>query len=418
MKKVLSYLRSMRFGILLLSLVALCSVVGSLIPQQHEAVWYVQNYEKLHALILTLGLNNIYESWYFILILCLLALNLTLCSVLRVRRLGRSRENEISAAAAMPDQVRLSGQGVEQLRQRLQTMRCRRSDVGQSEVYTKNGFGRYGSFLTHLSILLTLLIGAAALYLPTVTDRTAMPGEAVVMDDGTEIRVFDFSIADEGGRLDFTSEIQITLPDGRRSERKPIRVNYPMSFGPYKVYQQTYGTAGSLTVVNPENGGADDFTLTDTVFLSLDGVSGLWYQAVYPDYLMDPSGNVTLITSTMGRYENPVYEVIVARGGTFESVLAFPGDEIEAGGLVFRFNAPVEYPGLRIKHTPTLVNAALLAVFALMVAALYITFFCDPVLVKLDAQGYAVGGSKPERMRVELASALAEFEEKEREDTP
>ena len=191
-----------------------------------------------------------------------------------------------------------------------------------------------------------------------------------------------------------------------------------MSFGPYKVYQQTYGTAGSLTVVNPENGGADDFTLTDTVFLSLDGFSGLWYQAVYPDYLMDPSGNVTLITSTMGRYENPVYEVIVARGGTFESVLAFPGDEIEAGGLVFRFNAPVEYPGLRIKHTPTLVNAALLAVFALMVAALYITFFCDPVLVKLDAQGYAVGGCKPERMRVELASALAEFEEKEREDTP
>ena len=78
----------------------------------------------------------------------------------------------------------------------------------------------------------------------------------------------------------------------------------------------------------------------------------------------------------------------------------------------------MEYPGLRIKHTPTLVNAALLAVFALMVAALYITFFCDPVLVKLDAQGYAVGGSKPERMRVELASALAEFEEEEREDTP
>ena len=184
MKKVLSYLRSMRFGILLLSLVALCSVVGSLIPQQHEAVWYVQNYEKLHALILTLGLDNIYESWYFILILCLLALNLTLCSVLRVRRLGRSREDEIRAAAAMPDQVRLSAEGVEQLRQRLQTMRCRRSDVGQSEVYTKNGFGRYGSFLTHLSILLTLLIGAAALYLPTVTDRTAMPGEAVVMDDG------------------------------------------------------------------------------------------------------------------------------------------------------------------------------------------------------------------------------------------
>ena len=68
----------MRFGILLLGLVALCSVIGSLIPQQHEAVWYVQNYEKLHVPILALKLDNIFESWYFVVIQCLLSLNLTL----------------------------------------------------------------------------------------------------------------------------------------------------------------------------------------------------------------------------------------------------------------------------------------------------------------------------------------------------
>ena len=61
----------------------------------------------------------------------------------------------------------------------------------------------------------------------------------------------------------------------------------------------------------------------------------------------------------------------------------------------------------------TFFAALLIAVFALMTTALYITFFCDVVLVKLDAEGYAVGGPKPERMRVELG---AEFEAYERKD--
>ena len=73
----------------------------------------------------------------------------------------------------------------------------------------------------------------------------------------------------------------------------------------------------------------------------------------------------------------------------------------------------MEYPGLRIKYTPKIVNVLLVAAFLLMIAGLYITFFCDVVLVKLDAEGYAVGGPKPERMRVELG---AEFEAYERKD--
>ena len=415
MKKVLSFLRSMRFGILLLSLVAVCSVIGSLIPQEHEAMWYVQNYPGTYAPILRLGLDRIFSAWYFIAILVMLCLNLTLCSIVRIRSVVAAGRTERERASKLPDTVLLTPEGVGKLRDHLLAMRCRGEKIGGSEVFIKNSFGRYGSFLTHLSILLTVIVGAAALYLPQVTDQTCLPGESVVMPDGTEIRVYDFSIEDESGRLDFTSEIRIKLSDGRQSETKQIRVNYPMSFGPYKVYQQTYGTAGSVTVRNPANGGEDDFTLTDTVFLSLDGVSGIWYQALYPDYLQDSSGNVTLISSVSGRYANPVYEIIVSEGGQYRSLLVFPGEEVEAGGLAFRFDDPVEYPGLRIKRTPPAVNALLIAVFALMTAALYITFFCDPILVKLDKDGYAVGGPKPERMRVELGAGFEACERKDEE---
>ena len=45
-----------------------------------------------------------------------------------------------------------------------------------------------------------------------------------------------------------------------------------------------------------------------------------------------------------------------------------------------------------------------------MIAGLYITFFCEPVLVKSDGEGYAVLGPKPERMRIELGEELREYE--------
>ena len=91
-------------------------------------------------------------------------------------------------------------------------------------------------------------------------------------------------------------------------------------------------------------------------------------------------------------------------------MLAEPGDELTVNNLRFRFNAPVDYPGIRVKHVSRLWNGALVAAFTLMIAGLYITFFYEPVLVKTDREGYAVLGPKPERMRIELGEELKEYE--------
>ena len=88
-----------------------------------------------------------------------------------------------------------------------------------------------------------------------------------------------------------------------------------------------------------------------------------------------------------------------------------PGQTLELTGARFTFNAPVDYPGIRVKHVSTLVNALLVAAFTLMIVGLYITFFYEPVLVKVDDTGYTVAGPKPERMRVELGEELREYEQ-------
>ena len=417
MKKVFRYMRSMRFGILLLCLIAACSVAGTVIPQGREIAWYAQNYPSAHPVILTFRLNRVFESWYFITLLALLCLNLSLCSLLRIRTVVRASRGEAERAAAMPDTVLLRPEGVEKLRAWLKDRHCRSVELDGAVVYHKNGIGRYGTFLLHLSILLTLVFGALALYTPTVTDQSCMPGESIILEDGTEIHVLDFHITDETGRLDYRSHVQVTLPDGRRSEEAELSVNHPFSFGAYKLFQQSFGTAGSVTVTNLETGGTDDFLLTEQAYLSADGITGIFYETLYPDFIRDPSGNVTFITITEGSYPNPIYQFEVISDGEFTPTLALPGDELELTGLRFTFNSPVEYPGIRIKHVSRLFNALLIASFTLMIAGLTLAFFFDPVLVKTDAEGYVVGGPKPEHMRIELGEVFREYERNTKEET-
>lgn len=409
LKKLIKFLRSMTFGMILLALILLCSFPGSVIAQGNTPDWYVQTYPDHHGIILQLGLDDVFGSWYFILLLVLLCLNLTLCSLIRIRNVAKASQNAASSAAQRKTKVLLTQEGVAQLRQLLEERHYKKEDFGESTVYSKNAIGWYGSFITHLAILLTVLFGAAALYLPKVTDETCMPGESLAMEDGAFIAVESFRIEDAEGKLDYASVIEIGMPDGRSSGPQQIRVNHPLSFGGYKVYQQTYGTAGAVTVRNTATGGEDFFLLNEMCFLSLDGLNGIWFEALYPGYIRDENGNFTLITQTSGSYEDPVYQVLVASDGVYTPVMVFPGEALSVGGVEFTFEKPVEYPGLRIKKTPEAVNTLLFAAFGLMVLGLWFCFFQAPSIVVLREAGYAVAGPKPQGLELEL-SALLESE--------
>ena len=403
----------MRFGILLLILIAAFSVVGSVIPQGRELSWYVQNYPNSHPLLLILQLNKVFESWYFVLLLVLLCLNLTLCSLIRIVSVVRGGKRFVSSAAALPNLAPLTAGERDRLERHLTNTGCRREAFGDTHVYYKHRIGRYGSFITHLAILLTVIFGAAALYLPQVHDQDCMPGEEVRMADGLALEVRDFSAMDDSGKLAFQSTLRVTLPDGRQSGWQSVRVNHPMSFGSYKIYQQTYGTAGSVTVTNLLNGGSDTFLMTDLSFLSMDNLNGVWFVALYPDYIVTPEGELMPAATGDNSYPHPIYYVQTVDGEDKAMRLLLPGDTVEIGPLRFLFNDPVSYPGLRIKHTPLVVNALLIVCFVLMIAGLYLIFFLPPVLVKLDRDGYAVGGPKPEGMRFELERLLQSTTEEE-----
>ncbi|MBQ2690301.1 MAG: hypothetical protein IJG05_09535, partial [Solobacterium sp.] len=143
-------------------------------------------------------------------------------------------------------------------------------------------------------------------------------------------------------------------------------------------------------------------------FLSADGKSGILIDGVYPG-MVETENGVQLITNVTGHWPDPVYLFLVLENGTQSSMLAFPGDEITVAGYSYRFEAPMEYPGLRIKHSPAFIGPLLLMSVLVLTAGLYMTFMMVPVMVVIDEEGYCLVGNRPEGLRL----ALKALEKKE-----
>jgi cytochrome c biogenesis protein len=81
-------LRTVRLSIFLLILLALTSIVGTLIKQNAPPMEYVQHFGAgLYRFLSVLGLFDMYHSWWFRGILVLLAINIFTCSSSRFPRL-------------------------------------------------------------------------------------------------------------------------------------------------------------------------------------------------------------------------------------------------------------------------------------------------------------------------------------------
>jgi hypothetical protein len=87
------FFSSTKLAIWLLSIIAVLSLIGTLIPQNEEAGFYVERFgQGGQDILLQTGLSNIYSSWWFLLCLVLFSLNLAVCLLnrfsLKIQRLG------------------------------------------------------------------------------------------------------------------------------------------------------------------------------------------------------------------------------------------------------------------------------------------------------------------------------------------
>ncbi|MDA8091867.1 MAG: cytochrome c biogenesis protein ResB [Nitrospiraceae bacterium] len=179
--KVWSFFSSIKLAIVIFALIALTSIVGTVIEQQAP---YETNMKVLSKLVGTglapsvykgldaLGFMNMYRSWWFMTLLVLFALNLLVCSIDRFPAIWRIMRTPVKPISPdqmkkMPikDELSLPDNLNAVLENAISAMKsagfAAKQETGPDgavQLYAqKNAWSRSGVYVTHVSIIVILL---------------------------------------------------------------------------------------------------------------------------------------------------------------------------------------------------------------------------------------------------------------------
>ncbi len=345
------FFTSLTLAIVLISLIALCSFVGTLVPQEAftREVDYIARFGFAgYQFLKQFQLTNIFGSWYFLFLMALFTLNLTACTVKRLQASWRYWKLPMTvlppeALSKMEHARVLRGViaptatlSVEQLLQR-EGYRVR--TVGPQLLAERWRWERFGIDLFHVALLVvigggltTMLGGLRSLEVAHKDDIIKPPGADF------QLRVNRFWSANYKGServMDWHTELTV-LEDNKEILTQTIEVNAPLRYKGYNVYQSAFGTDWqgaarvTLQIVRASDGMSlgefsgrvnEGFELPDEQMLVKIG-------AFLPDFAL--TENLIAYSRTQ-RLENPgVYiEIYDAQGRRVMRTWAFSRPEMQ-----------------------------------------------------------------------------------------
>lgn len=395
---------SLKLGLLLLFLLAIASLAGMLVAQNAPPRAYISQfgdtgYSILHALRLT----DVYHSWWFLSLFSLLALNLLFCSLARIGKTYRVVTHHSfleSQAEIQRCKIRRDVKSQKTLADtkeawlRLLHRRRYRTFAGDKDgrfllFARKGGASRWGSYVTHLGIILVLLGGIGTARYGFRFDRDCPVGESFDAPRSTfKVRVDDFTIetTPEGQIKDYKSVLTVLDPDSVLT--KTIEVNHPLLYRGINFYQASYGQetrrvkTAALQVTNPKQPEMD--ATIEVPWGARERIPGtdltVGITDFVPDFIMDL--NTREVTTRSRDPRNPALRVAVYRGDELQYdqwVFARAKGMHFSSGHDYDFEildyVPMMYTGLQITHNPALPLVYL--GFAVMTLGIFLSFYIN-----------------------------------------
>ena len=275
--------RSLKLTITLLILLALLSIIGTLIAQNASRMEYIQRYGVgLYEVLNFFNLFDMYHSWWFSAILLLLVINLITCSVQRLpgiwRQVFRESESEAlvdSTLKILPCVEKIGNPKSEYSKSEGMIRSNLKIWFGDSErietessitLYSEKGkYSRLGVPITHLSILIILIGGILGSLYGFKGHVEILKGETVNQvylrtKDGDLPKPIDFSVRCDDFKInyynlpgkekyvkDYTSLLSI-FEDGKEVLKRSVQVNHPLHYKGLAFYQANYGTLNDVTI--------------------------------------------------------------------------------------------------------------------------------------------------------------------------
>lgn len=367
--KIWNFFTSIKVGVGIIAIIAIAAAIGTILPQEYfipigadPLQHYTEQYGTFGTLYYKLGFTQLYSSWWFVLLMGLLALSLIAASVDRGVPLYKSLKNQRAKKhASFFKRQRLfkeyeSNENAQALAETFENKKYKLKTDGDHYLLEKGRLSRWGPYINHTGLII-LLAGSMLRFFPGVYideiiyaqegETVSIPttdGQYYMRNDGFTLdtydedagTVFDQSLQNNMEMTISNFQTDITMfenktadivgssPDLEEIENYSIRVNHPYYFDDYDLYQSSYDNSQmkSMTFRLEDSEGnvlgenftvglddpADSYEITEDITINMKAYS--------PDFLeIDENG--TLISETPVP-TNPAFVFEVAAGDTSE----------------------------------------------------------------------------------------------------
>lgn len=270
-KELLPLLADLRLAIALLLAIALFSASGTVIEQGQTLAFYQANYPEHPALfgflswqvILTLGLDHVYRTWWFLSLLILFGSSLTACTFTRQwPTLKAAQKWQVYTQPRQFQKLALSAEleaSLDHLIPLLERQHYRIFREGNALYARKGIVGRIGPILVHASMLLILsgaiwgamtgffaqeLVPSGQTFqIRNIFDAGPWAAGQIPKDWSVHVNRFWIDYTLEGTVDQFYSDLSVLDAAGEEVDRKTIFVNQPLRHRGVTLYQADWGIA-------------------------------------------------------------------------------------------------------------------------------------------------------------------------------
>lgn len=442
-RELLPLLTNLRLAILLLLAIALFSTSGTVIEQGQSIAFYQANYPEHPALfgflswkvILTVGLDHVYRTWWFLALLILFGTSLTACTFTRqfpalktARRwkfYDQPRQFQKLALSAELDNGSLSF-----LTQLLQNRRYRvfsdgsKADAVSGEessdhflppendaLYARKGIvGRIGPIVVHVGIVM-ILLGAIwgamtgfvaqemvpsgqSFQVQNIVDAGPLAKPQITKDWSLRVNRFWIDYTPTGGIDQFYSDMSVLDKQGQEVKHKTIFVNEPLRYQGVTFYQTDWGIAAIRVRLNNS-----PILQLPMAKLNTNGKGRIW--GTWIPTKPDLSAGISLLARDLQGmlllYDAKGELIATLRPGMFTTV----------NGVKLTINEIVGSTGLQIKADPGI--PMVYAGFGLLMLGVVMSYVSHSQIWALQKDGHLYVGGRTNRAQVAFEREVLEI---------
>jgi len=286
--KIWNFFSSVKVGVWIIVLLLIASALGTVFPQElyipptvTASEFYKDEYGILGQLYYMLGFHNLYGSWWYMVLVASLGISLVIASLDRfvplyraLKKQGVTRHESFMKRQRLFSVTKTNELPAEMIKERLAARRYKIREENGNIFAEKGRFSRWGPYVNHCGLII-FLIGAMLRFVPGMYvdevlwlregETAVIPGtdgkyylknEKFIMEvyeKDKEDEVFEDAISRVGdGSVvkNFQSNVVLyerkgeivhgATPELEEIQKKQIRVNEPLKFDSFSLYQVDY----------------------------------------------------------------------------------------------------------------------------------------------------------------------------------